>query len=161
MYRDEWAMKRAAVRAGIQVAHHALLRSAADLDSFVDRHGLPVVAEPRRGALSVGVSVLRTREELDGWLRTAGPTGPAGERLAGQPLFTKRPGVLRSLPDPATLPEGVVKYTTYAEVGETVPDASYSGDFLAAFVTTGADRAETEARIRATESWFRAGLDIG
>lgn len=97
-------MKRAAVRAGIQVAHHALLRSAADLDSFVDRHGLP---------------------------------------------------------DPATLPEGVVRYTTYAEVGETVPDASHSGDFLAAFVITGADRAETEARIRATESWFRAGLGIG
>ncbi|EFE72437.1 NikS protein [Streptomyces viridosporus ATCC 14672] len=301
VYRDKWAMKRAAVRAGIQVAHHALLRSAADLDSFVDRHGLPVVVKPRRGALSVGVSVLRTREELDDWLRTAGPTGPDGEpvwlaetfvegsmchidgtvldgriatlwpsrylyaladfrdregrvdialdtadplarrlvafgerileafggpdhfafhievfhttddrlvlceaasraggagvrdvqrvlfgfdpmeypvrrqlglpagtgerrdpeRLAGQLLFTKRPGVLRSLPDPATLPEGVVKYTTYAEVGETVPDASHSGDFLAAFVIAGADRAETEAWIRATESWFRAGLDIG
>ncbi|WP_256104152.1 ATP-grasp domain-containing protein [Streptomyces sp. ODS05-4] len=83
------------------------------------------------------------------------------ERIAGQLLFTKRPGVLRSLPDPGTLPPGVVKYTAYARVGDTVADASHSGDFLAAFIVAGADRAETEARIRVAETWFRAGLDIG
>ncbi|AWI32778.1 NikS protein [Streptomyces sp. ICN441] len=301
VYRDKWRMKQAAVRARIPVADHALLRSADDLGAFADRHGLPLVVKPRRGALSVGVSVLRTREELAGWLRTAEIAGPDGEpqwlaevfvegsmchidgtvldgriatlwpsqyqyaladyrdrkgrvdialdtadplarrlvafgervleafggpehfafhievfhtpdgelvlceaasraggagvrdvqrvlfgfdpmeypvrrqlglpvdagerrdpeRLAGQLLFTKRPGVLRALPDPAALPPGVVKYTTYAEVGQSVRDASHSGDFLAAFVVTGADRAETEARIRVAEAWFRAGLDIG
>ncbi|MER6281949.1 ATP-grasp domain-containing protein [Streptomyces sp. NPDC059688] len=301
VYRDKWEMKRAAARAGIPVADHTLLRSPGDLDAFADRHGFPVVLKPRKGALSVGVSVLRSREELrerlrevelfdadgspqwlaeafvegsmchidgtvlDGRIATlwpsqyqyaladfrdrkgrvdialdvadplarrlvafgervlrafggpehfafhievfhtadgelvlceaasrAGGAGvrdvqqvlfgfdpmeypvrrqlglpvPAGERrdperLAGQLLFTKRPGVLRSLPDPATLPPGVVKYTTYAEVGQTVQDAAHSGDFLAAFVVTGADRAETEARIRGAEAWFRAGLAIG
>jgi hypothetical protein len=289
------------VRAGIPVADHALLRSAADLEAFADRHGFPVVLKPRKGALSVGVAVLRTREELrdrleevelfdadgspqwlaevfvegsmchidgtvlDGRIVTLWPSqyqyaladfrdrkgrvdialdladplarrlvgfgervleafggpehfafhievfhtaggdlvlceaasraGGAGvrdvqgvlygfdpmeypvrrqlglpvaagerrdpERLAGQLLFTKRPGVLRALPDPATLPPGVVKYTTYAEVGQRVPDASHSGDFLAAFVIAGADRAETEARIRVAEAWFLAGLDMG
>ncbi|MFD8645435.1 NikS protein [Streptomyces zaomyceticus] len=298
VYRDKWEMKKLATAAGIPVAAHTLLRSAAELDAFADTHGLPVVVKPRQGLLSVGVSVLRTREELAGWARDAellrpdgepewlaetfvagsmchidgtvldgriatmwpsqyqyaladfrdrkgrvdialdtadplarrlvafgerileafggpehfafhievfhtpdgelvlceaasraggagvrdvqralfgfdpmeypvrrqlGLPAPAGERadparLAGQLLFTKRPGVLAALPDPATLPEGVVKYTTYAEVGDTVQDASHSGDFLAAFVVVGADRAGTEARIRAAEAWFRAGL---
>lgn len=301
VYRDKWEMKQAAVRAGIAVADHVLLRTTADLDAFADRHGLPVVVKPRSGALSVGVAILRTAAELADWRAGAELTGPDGEpgwlaeayvdgamchvdgtvldgeiatlwpsqymyaladfrdrggrvdialdtadplarrlaafgervlaafggpehfafhievfvtgdgelvlceaasraggagvrdvqralfgfdpmeypvrrqlglpvefegrrdpsRLAGQLLFTKRPGVLRALPDPATLPEGVVKYTTYAEPGHSVQDASHSGDFLAAFVITGADRAETEDRIRAAESWFKAGLDIG
>lgn len=302
VYRDKWEMKAVATAAGIPVADHVLLRSAEDLESFADRHGLPVVVKPRQGVLSLGVSVLRGREELTRWAAAAELTpGPDGEprwlaeafvegvmchvdgvvldgriatmwpsqycyaladyrdregrvdialdpadplarrlvafgervletfggpehfafhievfhttdgelvlceaasraggagvrdvqrvlfgfdpmeypvrrqlglpaatagrgdpaRLAGQLLFTKRPGVLRSLPDPAALPEGVVKYTTYAEVGDTVQDASHSGDFLAAFVITGADRAETEARIRAAEAWFRTGLDMG
>ncbi|WP_331739352.1 ATP-grasp domain-containing protein (plasmid) [Streptomyces sp. NBC_00637] len=301
VYRDKWEMKRAAVRAGVAVADHALLRTAADLLSFADSHGLPVVVKPRRGALSVGVAVLRTRQELAEWLDATDLTGPGAEgewlaetfvegsmchvdgtvldgriatlwpsqylyaladfrdragrvdialdvadplarrltefaerilaafggpehfafhievfhttgdelvlceaasraggagvrdvqralfgfdpmeypvrrqlglpvvlegrgdpgRMAGQLLFTKRPGVLRALPDPATLPPGVLKYTTYAEVGERVAEASHSGDFLAAFVIGGADRAECEARIRAAEAWFTAGLDIG
>ncbi|MGW2986017.1 NikS protein [Streptomyces goshikiensis] len=301
VYRDKWEMKRAAVRAAIPVADHVLLRTGADLDAFAERHGLPVVVKPRRGVLSIGVSILRTAAELAGWraateltgadgepewlaeafvegsmchvdgtvldgriatlwpsrylyaladfrdrggrvdiaLDTADPlarrlaafgekvlaafggpehfafhievfvtadgdlvlceaasrAGGAGVRdvqralfgfdpmeypvrrqlglpaepgprrdpalIAGQLLFTKRPGVLRALPDPALMPEGVVKYTTYAEVGETVPDASHSGDFLAAFVITGADRADCESRIRAVETWFTSGLDIG
>ncbi|MGW4271642.1 ATP-grasp domain-containing protein [Streptomyces seoulensis] len=301
VYRDKWEMKRVATEAGIPVAEHVLVRSAEDLEAFADLHGFPVVLKPRKGVLSLGVSVLRTRQELrarvgevelfdadgvpqwlveafvqgamchidgtvlDGRIATLWPSqyqyaladfrdrkgrvdialdvadplarrlvafgervleafgGPehfafhievfhttggelvlceaasraggagvrdvqrvlfgfdpmeypvrrqlglpaaTGERqdpgrLAGQLLFTKRPGVLRSLPDPAELPPGVVKYTTYAEVGQTVQDAAHSGDFLAAFVVTGADRAETEARIRAAERWFRAGLDIG
>ncbi|KUN77869.1 NikS protein [Streptomyces bungoensis] len=300
VYRDKWEMKQAAVRAGIPVADHTLLGSAADLEAFADRHGFPVVLKPRKGVLSIGVAVLRTREELrrrlrevellapdgtpqwlaetfvegsmchidgtvlDGRITTLWPSqyqyaladfrdrkgrvdmaldvadplarrlvafgervleafggpehfafhievfhttggdlvlceaasraGGAGvrdvqrvlfgfdpmeypvrrqlglpvsaverrdpDRLAGQLLFTKRPGVLRALPDPAALPPGVVKYTTYAEVGQSVPDATHSGDFLAAFVVTGADRAETEARIRVAETWFLAGLDM-
>ncbi|NUT11154.1 MAG: NikS protein [Nonomuraea sp.] len=301
VYRDKWEMKQAALRAGIKVADHTLLHTAADLTAFAGRHGLPVVVKPRRGAGSIGLAVLRTEEEQAAWLDTAELTGPDGEpqwlaetfvegsmchidgtvldgriatlwpsrylyalanfrdragrvdialdvtdpvarrltefgerlldafggpehfafhievfhtdddelvlceaasraggagvrdvqralfgfdpmeypvrrqlglpvdlegradpgRSAGQLLFTKRPGVLRALPDPATLPPGVVKYTTYAQVGEEVPEASHSGDFLAAFVITGADRAECEARIRAAEAWFTAGLDIG
>ncbi|MET9153839.1 NikS protein [Streptomyces griseoflavus] len=301
VYRDKWEMKQAAVRAGIKVADHILLRTPGDLTAFAGRHGLPVVVKPRRGALSVGVAILRTEEELTAWPATAGLTGPDGEpqwlaetfvegsmchvdgtvldgrvatlwpsrylyalanfrdragrvdialdttdpltrrltafgeavldafggpdhfafhievfhtdddelvlceaasraggagvrdvqralfgfdpmeypvrrqlglpvdhegradpgRIAGQLLFTKRPGVLRALPDPATLPPGVLKYTTYARPGEEVAEASHSGDFLAAFVIAGRDRAECEARIRAAEAWFTAGLDIG
>ncbi|GAA3500005.1 ATP-grasp domain-containing protein [Streptomyces prasinosporus] len=301
VYRDKWAMKQAAVRAGIPVADHVLLRSGEDLARFAAGRGGPVVVKPRDGALSVGVSVLRAREDREAWLRENALTGADGTprwlaegfvegsmchidgtvldgrvatlwpsqyqyaladfrdrkgrvdialdvadplarrlvafgervleafggpenfafhievfhtaddglvlceaacraggagvrdvqrvlfgfdpmeypvrrqlglpvppvvrrdpgQLAGQLLFTKRPGVLRALPDPRTLPPGVVKYTTYAEVGDRVPDASHSGDFLAAFVITGPDRAGTEARIRAAERWFTAGLDIG
>ncbi|MEV4943453.1 NikS protein [Streptomyces zaomyceticus] len=301
VYRDKWEMKQTAKAAGIPVADHVLLRAREDLDRFAEHQGLPVVVKPRKGLLSVGVSVLRTPEEVDAWARDVELIAPDGEpewlaeafivgsmchidgnvldgriatlwpsqyqyaladfrdrkgrvdialdtadplarrlvdfgervleafggpehfafhievfhtsddelvlceaasraggagvrdvqrvlfgfdpmeypvrrqlglpadagdrrdpdRLAGQLLFTKRPGVLRSLPDPAKLPAGVVKYTTYAEVGQTVQDASHSGDFLAAFVIEGADRAATEERIRVAEAWFRAGLDIG
>ncbi|MGW0754319.1 ATP-grasp domain-containing protein [Streptomyces sp. NPDC002587] len=301
VYRDKWEMKRAAVAAGIPVAAHALLREADDLTRFVAGHGLPVVAKPRRGALSVGVAILRTERELAGWIAAAqltddrgepgwlveayvdgamchvdgtvldgeiatlwpsqytyaladfrdrkgrvdialdtadplarrlsefgervlaafgGPehfafhievfvtpdgelllceaasrAGGAGVRdvqralfgfdpmeypvrrqlglavereprrdpscIAGQLLFTKRPGVLRALPDPAQMPPGVVKYQTFAQVGERVEDASHSGDFLAAFIVTGTDRDDCEARIREVERWFTAGLAIG
>lgn len=88
-----------------------------------------------------------------------GPTERRGPRqLAGQLLFTRRPGRLRALPDPAGLPEGVVKYQTFATVGDEVGEAAHSGDFLVAFVIAGRDRAQCEARIRAAESWFLAGL---
>ncbi|MEU1228938.1 NikS protein [Streptomyces sp. NPDC005828] len=300
VYRDKWEMKQVATAAGIPVADHVLLRSAEDLDAFADGRGLPVVVKPRQGVLSLGVSVLRTREELADWARGAELIGPDGEpqwlaeafvtgsmchidgtvldgriatlwpsqyqyaladfrdrkgrvdialdtadplarrlvafgervleafggpedfafhievfhtaddelvlceaasraggagvrdvqrvlfgfdpmeypvrrqlglpvdagerrdpgRLAGQLLFTKRPGVVHALPNSSTLPEGVVKYTTYAELGDTVQDASHSGDFLAAFVVTGADRAETEARIRVAETWFLERLHM-
>ncbi|MGW1777312.1 ATP-grasp domain-containing protein [Streptomyces sp. NPDC002104] len=301
VYRDKWAMKCAAVAAGIPVAEHALLTGPEDLDRFVAAHGLPAVVKPRRGALSVGVAILRTRAELDEWsagaeltdehgeprwlveayvegsmchvdgtvldggiatlwpsqytyvladfrdrkgrvdiaLDTADPLArrlsefgekvlaafggpehfafhievfvtPEGElvlceaasraggagvrdvqralfgfdpmeypvrrqlglpvergprrdpsRIAGQLLFTKRPGVLGALPDPERMPPGVLKYQTFAQVGDQVADASHSGDFLAAFIVTGADRADCEARIREVERWFTAGLAIG
>lgn len=302
VYRDKWVMKRAAVAAGIPVAAHALLTGTGDLDRFVADHGLPAVVKPRRGALSVGVSILRTPAEVAEWtaatalvdadgepgwlveayvegsmchvdgtvldgeiatlwpsqytyaladfrdrkgrvdiaLDTADPlarrlaefgervlaafggpehfafhievfvtpggelvlceaasrAGGAGVRdvqralfgfdpmeypvrrqlglpveqgtrrrdpscIAGQLLFTKRPGTLGALPDPAQMPPGVLKYQTFAQVGDAVEDASHSGDFLAAFIVTGSDRADCEARIRAVERWFTAGLVIG
>lgn len=300
-YRDKWEMKRAAIRAGIAVAPHALLRSAADLTAFAGAEGLPVVVKPRRGAGSIGLSVLRSAEQvaawgesteltgadgepgwlaeayvsgsmchidgvvLDGKLATMWPSqylytladytdrkgrvdialdvhdpmaerlvdfgerllesfggpehfafhievfrtgddelvlceaacraGGAGVRdvqramfgfdpaeypvrrqfglpvafegrrdpspLAGQLLFTKRPGILRGLPDPATMPDAVTRYQHFAQIGDAVPEASHSGDFLAAFIVTGDDRADLQARISEAESWFVEGLDIG
>ncbi|MCE7079531.1 NikS protein [Streptomyces sp. ST2-7A] len=305
VYRDKWTMKRVAADAGIPVAPCASVRDAGDVSRFVADHGLPVVVKPRRSAGSIGLSVLRTEEDVRGWNpaeHPVGPPGPEGEaawlveafvagdmhhvdgvvldgevvtmwpshytyvladyrdrggrvdiahdmdsplgerlvafaervleafggppdfafhievfhtpddrlvlceaacraggagvrdvqremfgfdpavhpvrrqlglpvpvsgrrsptRLAGQLLFTKRPGVLVALPDPADLPDDIrasVAVSHYfATPGERVPDARHSGDFLAAFVITGADRGECEARIRAVESWFLAGL---
>jgi biotin carboxylase len=300
-YRDKWRMKKAAVAAGIPVAEHALLHAPAELTDFADRHGLPVVVKPRRGAGSIDLAVLRTPQELAAWrdaarytdgsgeptwlveafvngsmchidgvvldgeiaslwpsqytyvladyrdrngrvdialdpadpmtarlaefgervleafggpehfafhievFRTpedelvlceaacrAGGAGvrdvqramfgfdpaespvrrqlglpvgiagrPAPSAIAGQLLFMRRPGVLRRLPDPAHAPAGVAKYQSFAKVGDRVEEAAHSGDFLAAFVVTGADRADCEARIREVEAWFVAGLEIG
>lgn len=88
-----------------------------------------------------------------------GPTGRRGpQQLAGQLLFTRRPGRLRALPDPDRLPGGVVKYQTFAAVGDEVGEAAHSGDFLVAFVIVGEDRAQCEARIRAAQAWFLGGL---
>ncbi|MFF4223864.1 NikS protein [Streptomyces sp. L500] len=299
-YRDKWEMKRAAVRAGIPVADHALLAAPQDLTDFVAAHGLPVVVKPRRGAGSIDLAVLRTADEVAGWLagdHLAAPgeeptwlveafveggmchidgvvldgrvvtmwpsrytyvladytqregrmdialdaddplrhrltafgerllaefggsehfafhievfhtpddelvlceaacrAGGAGvrdvhramfgfdpaeppvrrqlgldfpyegggkpERVGGQLLFTRRPGTVHGLPDPAGMPEGVVKHQYFAAPGDRMEEAWHSGDFLAAFVVAGADRAECEARIRALEEWFLAGLDV-
>ncbi|MFB7915454.1 ATP-grasp domain-containing protein [Streptomyces sp. NPDC056061] len=92
------------------------------------------------------------------------PVGPTHrrepDRLASQLLFTRRPGRLRALPDPKTLPDGVVKYHCFAGIGDEIGEACHSGDFLAAFVIAGADRAQCETRVRAAEAWFLKGLRI-
>ncbi|MFF4604398.1 NikS protein [Streptomyces sp. NPDC001339] len=86
--------------------------------------------------------------------------GQEPSRIGGQLLFMRRPGTVRRLPDPAGMPEGVVKHQFFARPGDRVEEAWHSGDFLAAFVVAGADRAQCEARIRALEGWFLRGLDI-
>ncbi|MCB5165689.1 NikS protein [Streptomyces bambusae] len=78
-YRDKWEMKAAALRAGIPVAEHALVRSAAEVEAFAARHGLPVVVKPRRGAGSIGLRVLRGAAELSEWAAQAEYTAPDGE----------------------------------------------------------------------------------
>ncbi|MER0446899.1 NikS protein [Streptomyces sp. Edi4] len=304
-YRDKWEMKRAAVRAGIPVARHALVSAPQDLTDFIAAHGLPVVVKPRRGAGSIDLAVLRTAAAVDAWL--AGPwldggdegggagwlveafvegamchidgvvldgrivsmwpsqytyvladyrdrsgrmdialdaddplrhrltafgerlleafghdgnfafhievfrtpddelvlceaacrAGGAGvrdvyramfgydpaelpvrsqlglplthgnveerrapARIGGQLLFMRRPGTVHRLPDPAGMPEGVVQHKYFAAPGDRMAEAWHSGDFLAAFVVVGADRAQCEERIRALEKWFLAGLDV-
>lgn len=301
-YRDKWAMKRAAGAAGIAVARHALVADAAGLRDFAAEHGLPVVVKPRRGAGSIGLSTLRTAEELRGWDPGGLPTAPSGEpawlaeeyvagemhhvdgvvldgavvtlwpshyryvladyrdrggrvdlphdadselggrlaafaeetlaalggpehfafhievfrtpddrlvlceaacraggagvrdvqremfgfdpaaypvrrqlglpvpvsgrrrpaRFAGQLLFTKRPGTLLAWPRAADLPASVAEAVAvahrFARPGDVVPEAQHSGDFLAAFVVTGEDRARCAERIAAVEEWFLAGL---
>jgi biotin carboxylase len=71
-YRDKLEMKRLAAEAGLAVAAHAPISSAGALERFVAGHGLPVVVKPRRGAGSVGLTVLHTRPELAEFLAAGG-----------------------------------------------------------------------------------------
>jgi biotin carboxylase len=67
-FRNKLLMKDTASAAGIDVAPYADVECAADILAFADRHGFPIVLKPRDGAGSIGVSILRTREELDRFL---------------------------------------------------------------------------------------------
>jgi hypothetical protein len=63
-FRDKLLMKRLAEAGGIPVTAYAPVEYATDLHAFAERHGYPIVVKPRHGAGSVGVSVVRDREEL-------------------------------------------------------------------------------------------------
>ncbi|MFW8637420.1 ATP-grasp domain-containing protein [Cribrihabitans pelagius] len=67
-YRDKFAMKRRAKTAGLPVCEMAIVRSAIDIQRFIDAQGYPVVLKPRDGRGSNGVCVIRSQDDLNGWL---------------------------------------------------------------------------------------------
>ncbi|GAA3425984.1 ATP-grasp domain-containing protein [Streptosporangium sandarakinum] len=67
-FRNKLLMKETVQAAGIEVAAHRGVECAGDLVSFAREHGFPVVVKPRDGAGSIGVTVLRSREELDAFV---------------------------------------------------------------------------------------------
>ncbi|VWC94397.1 ATP-dependent carboxylate-amine ligase domain-containing protein [Burkholderia lata] len=68
LYRDKFLMKRRLAERGIRINPMAAVRSACEIDDFIERHGYPVVVKPRDGRGSGGVSVLRDRQALLAYL---------------------------------------------------------------------------------------------
>jgi hypothetical protein len=68
VFRDKLVMKRHATAAGIPVAEHATVETAADVRAFAAAHGLPVVIKPRDGFSSVGLRILRSAAELEAYV---------------------------------------------------------------------------------------------
>ncbi|SDG49096.1 Biotin carboxylase [Lentzea fradiae] len=83
----------------------------------------------------------------------AGGPLPVPARMSGQVLMMKRPGLVEALP-PALPEPWVSRFWRYADVGDVIPPAAGSADFLLAAVATGADRAEAESRLRALGTRF-------
>ncbi len=81
-YRDKLVMKEAARAAGIAVPAFAPVDSLLDLLAFVEEHGFPVVAKPRRGAGSEGVHIVADRRALEALL--ASGALPAAPEEAGR-----------------------------------------------------------------------------
>ncbi|MFI9154161.1 hypothetical protein [Streptomyces sp. NPDC053367] len=63
-FRDKLRMKELLDEAGVPVAPYAPVGHLDDLLGFLDEHGFPVVVKPRRGGGSMGVHVLRDRDDL-------------------------------------------------------------------------------------------------
>jgi len=61
---DKGRMRRLLAARGLGPVAAAVGRSVADLEDFVDAHGLPVVVKPVRESGSLGVFALRNRSEL-------------------------------------------------------------------------------------------------
>lgn len=84
---------------------------------------------------------------------------PAPERMSGQVLMMKRPGLVRAVPvRPAE--EWVERFWRYGEPGEVIPPASGSSDFLLAAVGSAATRVECEHRLRELGARFAAQTEI-
>ncbi|MFE0104624.1 acetyl-CoA carboxylase biotin carboxylase subunit family protein [Streptomyces sp. NPDC059009] len=79
-YRDKHVMKRLAAGHGVAVPPMAPVRDTADVLSFMDTHGLPVVVKPHDGVASVGVRLLRDRREAER-LELGGAGGLLAERF--------------------------------------------------------------------------------
>lgn len=97
-----------------------------------------------------------TRAQLG--LPLPGLTGgalPVPRTMAGQVLMMKRPGLVRSVPQPPPEP-WVHKFWRYAEEGQEIPPASGSSDFLVAAVGTAPTRDECHRRLRALGDRFTA-----
>lgn len=78
-FRDKVEMKRVLAAGGVAVTAFAAVSGPVDLYRFVARHGFPVVVKPRHGFGSMGVTVLRDREELDAF--AAEPLTPRVESV--------------------------------------------------------------------------------
>lgn len=63
-YRDKFTMKTLLRNSGVPVADFAAVDTVLDLVQFIQDQGYPVVVKPRRGAASMGVTVVRTPEQL-------------------------------------------------------------------------------------------------
>jgi len=74
-YRDKLVMVTAAAAAGLAVPRSLPLGRPGDLLDFAADVGLPIVVKPRREAASIGVAILRSREDLTAFL--AGGAMPA------------------------------------------------------------------------------------
>ncbi|MEU9313565.1 hypothetical protein [Streptomyces sp. NPDC048256] len=92
------------------------------------------------------------------------PNRHAGARprplsMAGQVLMMKRPGQVRSLP---AVPDDpwVERFWLYGRVGQVIPQASGSSDFLTCAVASAPTRAECESRLRDLGARFEAQTEI-
>jgi biotin carboxylase len=92
-YRDKLVMKGLVAGAGLAVPTFAALERPADLSTFVQVVGLPVVVKPRLGSGSVGVTIVRTPDQLAELLRDGRWNDPTSagswmvERFVDAPFF--------------------------------------------------------------------------
>lgn len=95
--------------------------------------------------------------EFEGAAR--GGERPRPARMSGQVLMMKRPGRVLALPEPPPQP-WVERFWRHAQVGQTIPPAAGSADFLLAAVASAPTRAECEQRLRALGAQFEAQTEI-
>ncbi|MGL5859409.1 MAG: ATP-grasp domain-containing protein [Angustibacter sp.] len=122
------------------------------------RTGGAKIREVGAAALGVNHGEYLTRAQLDlpmpllaGPLAGGPPLAPT--RMGGQVLMMKRPGHVAALP-PAPTQDWVSRFWCYAEVGDVIPPAAGSADFLLAAVATAADPAQARTRLRGLGARF-------
>lgn len=69
LYRDKFLMKQKLSEHGIRINPMAVVRSACELNDFVEQYGFPIVVKPRDGRGSGGVRVLQGDKQLRDYLR--------------------------------------------------------------------------------------------
>lgn len=89
----------------------------------------------------------------------AGGPLPVPRSMSGQVLMMKRPGLVRAVPAPPA-EDWLADLAVHARVGDVVPAADCSSDFLLTGVGRGSTRAETERRLRELGARFVAQTEI-
>lgn len=89
----------------------------------------------------------------------AGGPLPVPRSMSGQVLMMKRPGLVRAVPVPPA-EDWLADLAVHARVGDVVPPADCSSDFLLTGVGRGPTRAETERRLRELGARFVAQTEI-
>jgi hypothetical protein len=74
LYRDKFLMKQKLAEHGIRINPMSMIRSACEINDFVEQYGYPVVVKPRDGRGSGGVRVLRDKPDLLGYLQEQNST---------------------------------------------------------------------------------------
>ncbi|NBA95040.1 acetyl-CoA carboxylase biotin carboxylase subunit family protein [Pseudomonas sp. R5(2019)] len=69
LYRDKFLMKQKLAEHGIRVNPMSVVRSACEINDFIEQYGYPVVVKPRDGRGSSGVRLLRENTDLLGYLQ--------------------------------------------------------------------------------------------
>lgn len=75
---NKWVAKQLYEKAGLPVAPYMMVHARDDIDSEAvnDRLGLPVVIKPIEAGSSVGMSIVRSMDDLPGALKSAFEQGP-------------------------------------------------------------------------------------
>lgn len=69
-YREKVRMKEIAAQGGFPVPPFARLYAPADLITFIEKHGYPVVVKPTLGCETSGIHLIKTKEQLEKYLST-------------------------------------------------------------------------------------------
>lgn len=70
-FRDKALMKSRVTAAGVEVAAHAVPRTAAEALAFAGEHGFPVVFKDRAGFSAIGLRILRDQASFDDYVTQA------------------------------------------------------------------------------------------
>jgi biotin carboxylase len=79
--------------------------------------------------------------------------------MAGQLVLVKRPGKVVEVPEKPPFP-WVERTSVLIKPGQVMKEPTYSADFLASFVVSAPERAETERRMNELSSWFLENLKL-
>lgn len=80
-FRDKVLMKERVQQAGVDVAPHTVAHTSEDAQAFAERHGFPLVFKDKSGFNSIGLRILRDRNEWERYVREAYADSPREDLL--------------------------------------------------------------------------------
>src|SRR4051794_11475270 len=126
---DKQRMRDALARSGVERLPYRQVRSLDELEAFYDEVGPPLILKPTSGRASVGVSVVKSRDELAAALRHTheargprlDPSPPLAERYVDGPEFSVESITHAGIHRVFAVTEKFRDLATKVETGHVVP----------------------------------------